>query len=105
MYFNKKYNRVGSLFQGIFKAIDIDDENYLIWVSRYIHRNPDKFSNYPYSSYSDYLRKRKTDWLNTNIISDYFSPSRFRQIPNYQKFVGDQLEEPIDLNFLILEEN
>ncbi|MCL4390514.1 MAG: transposase [Patescibacteria group bacterium] len=103
MYFNKKYERVGSLFQGIFKAVDIDDENYLLWVSRYIHRNPDNFQNYLYSSYGDYLGERHTAWLNTKPILDCFSSAEMRKIPNYQKFVGDEIKEPIDLNFLVLE--
>jgi len=50
MYFNKKYKRVGSLFQGIFKAIDIDNDNYLLWLTRYIHRNSMDYQNHPYSS-------------------------------------------------------
>lgn len=103
MYFNKKYQRVGSLFQGKFKAIDIQDEGYLIWISRYIHRNPANFQNYPYSSYNDYLDKRNAVWLNPSILLEYFSPAKFRQIPNYQKFVEDKIEVPIDLEFLIID--
>ena len=37
MYYNQKYNRVGSLFQGTFKASKIDNEAYLLHISRYIH--------------------------------------------------------------------
>ncbi|MDA2922906.1 transposase, partial [Patescibacteria group bacterium AH-259-L07] len=39
-YFNIKYERVGSLFQGRYQAIHIDNENYLLHLSRYIHLNP-----------------------------------------------------------------
>ena len=39
-YFNLKYKRVGSLFQGPFKAIRVDEENYLLQLIRYIHINP-----------------------------------------------------------------
>lgn len=103
MYFNKKYKRVGSLFQGVFKAIDIDDENYLLWLSRYIHRNPENFVSYPYSSYEDYLGLRRTAWVNPKIILDYLSSSEHRKTGNYRRFVEDDIEEPIDLNFYFLE--
>lgn len=103
MFFNKKYDRVGPLFQGKFKAIDIDNENYLLWVSRYIHRNPENFRSYNYSSYDDYLGKRTTGWINTKTLLDIFSPTTSNQAPNYQKFAEDTAEEPIDLNYLLLE--
>lgn len=105
MYFNKKYKRVGSLFQGIFKAIDIEEDNYLLWVSRYIHRNPVNFRSYLYSSYADYLSTRHTEWLNTNFILDYFSTSPLRKTNSYQQFVEDIAEEPIDISSLSLEDD
>lgn len=103
MYFNKKYDRVGSLFQGVFKAVDIDNENYFLWVSRYIHRNPEEFQEYPYSSYLDYLGKRRTAWLNTKTILDMFASSDLRKARNYQNFVENDAEDPLDLNYLLIE--
>lgn len=104
MYFNKKYLRVGSLFQGVFKATDIREENYLLWVSRYIHRNPPDFRTYPYSSYDDYLGKRKTDWLNTNLLLEFFESKRMSREKNYQEFVDNTKEKtPIDFSFITLE--
>lgn len=40
MYFNGKYERVGGLFQGRFKAILIDNETYFLYLPYYIHSNP-----------------------------------------------------------------
>ena len=40
MYFNKKYKRVGSIFQGTYKAKQVTEDEYLLHVSRYIHENP-----------------------------------------------------------------
>lgn len=105
MYFNKKYKRVGSLFQGIFKAIDIEEENYLLWVSRYIHRNPSNFRDYPYSSYQDYVGIRQTSWLETETIFSYFSTSLLRKYQSYQQFIDGDTEDPVDLSYVILDEN
>ena len=40
MYFNKKYKRIGPLFQGVYKAVQVENEQQLIYLSKYIHRNP-----------------------------------------------------------------
>jgi len=40
MYFNTKYEREGRLYQGTFKAIHIENDAYLLHLSRYIHLNP-----------------------------------------------------------------
>lgn len=40
MYFNKKHHRIGSLFQGPYKAVEVTNENQLIYLSKYIHLNP-----------------------------------------------------------------
>lgn len=39
-YFNKKYNRVGSLFQGLFKAVLVNREPHFIHLPFYVHVNP-----------------------------------------------------------------
>lgn len=104
MYFNKKYRRVGSLFQGVFKATDIREESYLLWVSRYIHRNPPNFQTYTYSSYDDYLGNRKTDWLNTTLLLEFFESKRMSREKNYQEFVDNTKEKvPADFSLITLE--
>jgi putative transposase len=56
-YFNKKYDRVGHLFQDKFRQALVDNDSYLLWLSAYIHQNPavarlvDKPEMYPWSSY------------------------------------------------------
>ncbi len=77
-YFNKKYNRMGHLFQGRFRAVHIKDDKQLITVFVYIHtngisliepswkekgiKNPNKviefLENYKWSSYPDYIDKK-----------------------------------------------
>jgi len=63
-YFNRKYDRVGHLFQGRYKGILIDKESYLFEVSRYVHLNPVRAKivempeQYEWSSYGGYISKR-----------------------------------------------
>lgn len=93
MYFNKKNKRVGSLFQGIYKASMIDNDNYLLHLSRYIHLNPSENTNdlaSTYSSYADYLGLRKTDWIKTDEILSFFNNAKMdslRSTNTYKDFV------------------
>jgi REP element-mobilizing transposase RayT len=78
MYFNKKYNRTGILFQGRFKSIHIDTDEYLLWLSAYINLNPklhkitNNLNNYPWSSYLDYAGKRNGTLCNKEIVLNQF---------------------------------
>lgn len=109
MYFNKKYARSGHLFEGIYKAASIDEESYLLHVSRYIHLNPDGLtgfnpvsdpvSEYPYSSYAYYLGKKNAEWLNTEMILSFFktkekNPLLLKDFLSYESFVEDFKEDP-----------
>ena len=93
MYFNKKYKRVGKLFQGHYKAILVNNENYLLHLTRYIHLNPEEYSDNleeAYSSYADYLGKRKTLWVKPGVILSFFkevSKDFMQGINTYKVFV------------------
>lgn len=99
MYFNKRYDRVGPLFQGPYKAVLVENDNQLLHLSRYIHLNPVKDSplHMAYSSYADYLGKRNTSWINTKTILSYFKTAQkttFNDILSYQSFVEDYAQDP-----------
>lgn len=93
MYFNKKYKREGPLFQGKYKATNVINKDYLLDISRYIHKNPIKFTKNlieTYSSYAQYLGIINLSWVNKNIVLDYFNESTFMKanhINTYQYFV------------------
>ena len=63
LYFNKKYERVGHLFQDRYKSEVVNDANYFFTLLRYIHYNPVKAGRcptpeqYAYSSWHEYLPK------------------------------------------------
>ncbi len=94
MYFNIKYHKRGSLFEGRFRAKHLDDDPYLKYVFSYIHLNPVKIidkgwkesglknltktqkflEGYKFSSYLDYLGKNRTvnKILNKEEFPEYF---------------------------------
>jgi REP element-mobilizing transposase RayT len=72
-YYNRKYNRVGHLFQGRYKSILVQKDNYLHILSRYIHLNPVrvlKMENVPLSEREKYLRQFKWSSLKGYINKD-----------------------------------
>jgi REP element-mobilizing transposase RayT len=93
-YFNRKRGRHGHLFQGRFKAILIDADEYLKHLSRYIHLNPVRAkmvptpSTYQWSSYAAFIGELKvppfleTDWL----LSNFGKRKKIAQ-RNYKDFV------------------
>lgn len=100
IYFNYKYDRIGSLFQGRYKGIHVTDDNYLLHLSRYIHLNPlellggniKNLKDYDFSSYHDYLKLKNTKWVNTKPILDYFLENKKFEIissRSYQSFVEE----------------
>lgn len=110
-YFNKKYNFTGHVFQGVYESRHVDNILYLIYLSKYIHSNPYrsgliksiyKLTEYPWSSYKDYLNlgKRDHSWdVNIRPILDLF-PNQM----NYQIYIEDSSEPSIHkfLNHKIL---
>lgn len=105
-YFNIKYDRVGSLFQGVFKAKLVENDEYLLQLSRYIHRNPFPPSRWesklaPLSSYYYYLSGEQHLFCEIECISNYFSKSN--PSLSYQSFVEntDLADDPLLFTLLI----
>ena len=102
MYFNKRHERVGPLFQERYKASLVDSDEYILHLSRYIHLNPIargvSLDEFDWSSYLYYLGKRHAPWININIIKEYFNDSK--KGFSYKEFVEDhllQIDLPDDL--------
>lgn len=95
MYFNKKYKRVGPIFQGVYKAVRITSEEQLMYLTKYIHRNPDPdqgktFQSYPYSSYAAYCGLVKIPWVLRDFIVDIVSQNAKHKQKKYQEFVEER---------------
>ena len=77
MYFNEKHKRSGSLFQGKYKFIPIENSYYLCKLFVYVNYNHEihnlgKNENWPWSSYLDVVGKRNGTLCNLNIIKEEF---------------------------------
>jgi putative transposase len=102
-YFNRKYGRVGHLFQGRYKAICIEKDTYLLPLSRYIHLNPvragrvKRLDQYQWSSYRGYVgREKEQTWMEYGWIFSQFSRRPERARRKYQEYVEEGLRERID---------
>lgn len=84
IYFNKKYNRVGPVHQGRYRASRIINDSYLEHITRYIHLNPEKWETYDYSSLKYYLGNATASWLKPEKILSIFNSSS-----NYLNFLKD----------------
>lgn len=90
IYFNKRHQLEGHVFQGRYGAEMIETPDYFLDVSRYIHLNPvvakmvKDPQDYPWSSYSAYISdSRNPHVTTTNILSFFLEPQK----ENYRKFV------------------
>ena len=97
-YFNTKRRRAGHLFQGRFKGIVIDADDYAKELSRYIHLNPvrtgivEKPEQYRWSSYAAYIGKVKVpSWLNRDFILGYMGGKTSTSLKRYHLFVDDHV--------------
>jgi REP element-mobilizing transposase RayT len=100
-YVNKKKKRSGHLLQGRYKAILIDQDSYLLELSRYIHLNPVRAEmvlrpeEYPYSSYVSFIN-RGDDIVYRDFILRIISKNEKEAIQNYKSFVEEAIGEKLD---------
>jgi hypothetical protein len=84
---NKRFNRVGSLFQGQFQAKPVRNDTHLLNLCVYIHANPVKDGlvtlpeNWPYSNYLEWLGLRNGSLVDRPFIQEHFgTPAEYREL-------------------------
>ena len=99
-YFNVKRQRSGHLFQGRYKAILVNIDEYAKELSRYIHLNPvrakmvDRPEQYRWSSYQYYIGLKKSpEWLVSDFILGYFGKKISDAQREYRAFVEALIEQ------------
>lgn len=108
MFFNKKYKRVGPLYQGVYKAVLVQTDEQFLHLSRYIHRNPLPLQGVALqtlsqqsSSYAEYLKTRTSPWVHPETVLSYFSATN--PTLSYQNFVEGRDEAPELISDVVIE--
>jgi REP element-mobilizing transposase RayT len=108
-YINRKYGRVGHVFQGRYKGLPIQSDRYFLTVDRYIHLNAPRAGlvqrpeDYPWSSYKARLSGYDSDWINHTEILDYFGEDAAKRLQEYQAFTESALGTPEEWSHDILQ--
>jgi REP element-mobilizing transposase RayT len=98
VWYNRKYNRIGHLFQNRYKSIVCDEAAYLLELVRYIHLNPlrasvvkniEELDHYPWSGHGVLIGKNKNGWQERGYILKQFSEERSRAIRAYRAFMKE----------------
>ena len=99
--FNRSYSRVGHVFQGRYKAIHVDRDNYLLELLRYVVLNPVRArmvrsaANWPWSSYRSTCGEgEQPTWLETEWTLSAFGKRKRTAIERYKQFVSEGKNQP-----------
>lgn len=105
-YFNKKYNRTGSLFEGRFKAVHVADDIQAKYLFSYIHLNPIKLIDSTWKDSGVKNKNEALDFLNKYEWSSYLDYrglkrnenkiSKIENFPNYFSNISDFDREILD---------
>lgn len=104
-YFNRMYSRIGHLFQGRFKSILVDAENYLTELVRYIHLNPVRAGmvslpiEYNWSGHKAYMGLVDISWLAQDWILRKFHAYRDPARKLYSEYILHGIGEPLNQEF------
>lgn len=92
--FNKKYDYVGHLFQGRYRAELMQTDGYVLEASRYIHLNPvraqivERPEEYKWSSYNAYIGNIEDNIIKCDRVLSYFNEEKCRAL--YKDFVESE---------------
>lgn len=106
-WINKRNNSTGHIFQGRYKAILVDAENYLLELVRYIHLNPVRAKlvtfprEYHWSSHNAYLGREKLTWLSTDWVLSHFGDDYRLAKGRYEEFVTEEIGQAYGKQFRV----
>lgn len=95
MYFNRRYKRVGGLYQDVYKAALVQTSEHFLHLSRYIHKQASEINANQPCSLPEYLGTRTTSWIATEEILSTFSEDE-NAYDLYRQFMidDDNLDDP-----------
>ena len=96
--FNRRHRRVGHLFQNRYKSIVVEEDPYLLELTRYIHLNPLRaglvrdlaaLDRYRWSGHGTLLGRIKRPWQAVDPVLGQFAPTRGPARQRYRAFVAE----------------
>lgn len=101
MFYNKKHNMIGHVFQDRYRSEAVTDDRYLLTVTRYIHQNPMKsgmvknIEDYKWSSYNEYIKESNAEITDIHLL-EVFSKNREEAVKKFIDF-HEEMEKEIFL--------
>ncbi|MBI5206336.1 MAG: transposase [Candidatus Firestonebacteria bacterium] len=98
-YFNLKHKKCGHVFQGRYKSLVVDKDNYFLELTRYIHLNPvrakivDTPDKYIWSSYNGYINKKGDGIIDKKEVANNIEMT----VSSYKSFVLEAIGKKEDL--------
>jgi len=99
-YYNNKYKGVGHVFQDRYRSEPVNNDEYLLGVTRYIHNNPikagmvNRCQDYPWSSYQQYIYyKKDNELLDVSFILKLYSDNLSNAINRFSDFTGSDNDD------------
>ena len=93
-YHNRKYRKVGHLFQGRYKAILCQSDSYLAGLVRYIHLNPVRArivatpEEYQYCGHRAYIGMDRSGLVDAEPVLRHFGSTKKMAVEVYKQFVN-----------------
>ncbi|NOQ22269.1 MAG: hypothetical protein GQ565_06430 [Candidatus Aegiribacteria sp.] len=91
--YNRRHDRSGHVFQGRFKSILVQEENYFLKLINYVHLNPlkakvvnslEELDTYKWSGHPCLIGKMECKWMKRDSVLEYFGDTEYYAIKNYQ---------------------
>jgi putative transposase len=97
-YFNPRYKRIGTLWNGRYRGLLIEDERYWLTCLRYVEQNPVRAamvatpSEYEWSSYAAHAHGRWPDWLTPHAVYQSLGRTDAERQRTYRQLCGQTVE-------------
>jgi REP element-mobilizing transposase RayT len=101
IYFNRRYERSGHLFQNRYKSSIVETERYLLELIRYIHLNPvragivgsvETLSRYSWTGHHEIMASGRLPWEKYPFVQEFFSSRYLPGLEIYLAFLGEGLD-------------
>jgi REP element-mobilizing transposase RayT len=98
IFYNRRYQRKGHLFQERYKSILCDHDSYLVELVRYVHLNPlragvvkslGELDKYKWSGHGVLMGKTQREWQEKEYILSHFGKVHGKAVRAYRKFIEE----------------